>query len=250
MFTSDVESHNHSLEVLDLLYQYNDFMDSIDSVCDMGCSTGLDLEWWATRMVEDNDENYIPLEIDCTGIDTNDSINMADKYNNIEYISADFETYTTDKKYDIIWCHNSFQYALNPLQTLKNWNSMLDESGMLVLIIPQTTTIEYNRQHIALQNNQFYHYTLVNLIHMLVINGFDCASGFFDKQINDPWIKAVVYKSDIAPMNPKTMIWYELAETGLLPKSAVDGINSRGYLHQDDLILPWLTKGSTVFGNL
>ena len=86
MFTSDQKSHKHSLEVLDLLYQYNDFMDSIDSVCDMGCSTGLDLEWWATRMVEDNDENYIPLEIDCTGIDTNDSINMADKYNNIEYI--------------------------------------------------------------------------------------------------------------------------------------------------------------------
>jgi len=250
MFTSDEESHNHSLEVLDLLYQYNDFMDSIDSVCDMGCGTGLDLEWWATRMVEDDDENFIPLEIDCTGIDTKNSINMTDNYDNIEYISTDFETYTTDKKYDIIWCHNSFQYALNPMQTLKNWNSMLDESGMLALVVPQTTNIEYNKHSISLQNNQFYHYTLVNLIHMLAINGFDCASGFFHKGIDDPWIKAVVYKSDIEPLNPKTMIWYELAETGLLPQSAVDGINSRGYLHQDDLVLPWLTKGSMAFGNI
>ena len=250
MFTSDEESHNHSLEVLDLLYQYNDFMDSIDSVCDMGCGTGLDLEWWATRMVEDDDENFIPLEIDCTGIDTKNSINMPGKYDNIEYISTDFETYTTDKKYDIIWCHDSFQYALNPMQTLKNWNSMLDESGMLALVVPQTTNIEYNKHSISLQNNQFYHYTLVNLIHMLAINGFDCASGFFHKGIDDPWIKAVVYKSDIEPLNPKTMIWYELAETGLLPQSAVDGINSRGYLHQDDLVLPWLTKGSMAFGNI
>ena len=142
MFTSEEESHNHSLEVLNLLYQYNDFMDSVSSLCDMGCGTGADLEWWATRMAEDDNENYIPLEINCTGIDTLDHINISEKYDNIEYITADFEKYITNTKYDIIWSHDSFQYALNPIQTLKNWNSMLDESGMLVLILPQTVNIE------------------------------------------------------------------------------------------------------------
>ena len=250
MFTSEEESHNHSLEVLNLLYQYNDFMDSVSSLCDMGCGTGADLEWWATRMAEDDNENYIPLEINCTGIDTLGHINISEKYDNIEYISSDFEKYTTDKKYDIIWSHDSFQYALNPIQTLKNWNSMLDESGMLVLILPQTVNIEYNRQQISLQNNQFYHHSLVSLIHMLVINGFDCKTGFFNKQIDDHWISIVVYKSDIAPLYPGLPNWYELAETGLLPVSAVNGINERGYLHQDDLILPWLDKSTMGFGNI
>ena len=69
-FSSAQESHDHSLETLNHLYNYDDFMLSIDSLCDIGCGiNGLDLEWWASRTTRD-DENPEPLNIKCTGIDT------------------------------------------------------------------------------------------------------------------------------------------------------------------------------------
>ena len=82
---------------------------------------------------------------------------------------------------------------------------------------------------------------------MLAITGWDCASGFFLKRANDPWLSAVVYRSDTEPMNPK-MSWYELAETGLLPKTAEVSINKYGFLNQEDLVLPWLDKNLYWYG--
>lgn len=82
---------------------------------------------------------------------------------------------------------------------------------------------------------------------MLAVSGWDCEGGFFKKSPNDPWLHAVVYRSDIEPMDPKNS-WYDLAETGLLPKSAVASINRYGFVNQNDLILPWLDKSLTWYG--
>ena len=49
IFKSDTDSHQHSLETLNLIANYDDFMDSITTICDMGCGVGLDLAWWATK---------------------------------------------------------------------------------------------------------------------------------------------------------------------------------------------------------
>jgi hypothetical protein len=48
------DSHRHSLEVLNQLYEYDDFMASIKTVLDLGCGQGDDLEWWATRTTRDD----------------------------------------------------------------------------------------------------------------------------------------------------------------------------------------------------
>jgi hypothetical protein len=47
-FKNSLESHAHSRTILDLLYEYDDFMDSITVVADMGCGDGQDMIWWNT----------------------------------------------------------------------------------------------------------------------------------------------------------------------------------------------------------
>lgn len=242
VFYNDDQSHQHSRHTLESLYEYDDFMGSVTTVADMGCGTGLDLEWWATRTTRD--EKPRPLNIKCTGIDLSETLAIAHKYKNITYQQQNFEDMvgSSKKRFDVLWCHNSFQYAVNPLNTLKNWYSLLNENGMLVLIVPQTTNIEYNVQCFDLRDYQYFNYTMVNLIYMLAVNGFDCQDGFFYKDINDPWLHAVVYKSTQAPRDPRTTRWIHLAEANLLPRTAVDSVNRWGYVKQQDLVLPWLDR--------
>jgi SAM-dependent methyltransferase len=247
-FRNSEESHVHSLETLNWLYEHDDFMMSIGTMLDIGCGTGLDLEWWATRTTRD--DVPAPLDIRCTGLDLVDTPQAAKKYPNVTYQRNDFEKQihtSKNKKYDVLWCHDSFQYALNPLATLKLWHSIAAPNAMLVLILPQTTNIDYRKLSFIQPSGCYYHYTLVNLMHMLAVSGWDCNAGFFKKSATDPWLHAVVYKSDQDPMDLGTS-WYSLADTGLLPKTAVESINRHGFVNQNDLVLPWLDKNLTWYG--
>lgn len=248
-FPSAQESHQHSLKTLEAFYEFDDFMESIDSLVDMGCGNGLDLEWWATRTTRG--ENPQPLNIKCVGIDLASSLPLAHKYQNMTYQCVDFEQPIPmgRRKYDVIWSHDSFQYVVNPFQTLSNWRNIINDSGMMVLILPQTTNLEFNKQAFDQRDGVYWHWTITNLIHVLAVTGWDCRSGFFLKNPTDPWIHAVVYKSQHEPMNPRTTRWYDLAEKNLLPDSAVSSINRHGYLRQRDLILPWIDKSLGSMAN-
>jgi trans-aconitate methyltransferase len=207
LLANSEQSHAHSQQTLNALYEYDDFMESIATMVDLGCGTGLDLEWWATRTTRD--DNPQPLDIKCTGVDVLDQLSIARQYPNITYQKTDFEgtIHTPVKnKFDILWSHDSFQYAINPIATLSNWWNIASDGGMLAVIVPQTTS-----KH-----------------------------GFFSKNPRDPWLHAIVYKSNIAPQDPKKTTWYTLSELGLLPDSADRSIYAHGELRQQDLVLPWL----------
>jgi hypothetical protein len=176
---------------------------------------------------------------------------MVKHHPNIIYQNADFEDLNKISKreqFDILWSHDSFQYAINPIATLSNWWRMANPGAMLVLIVPQTTNIYRHRLSITQESGCYYHHSLVSLIHMLAIAGWDCRSGFFLKEEKNSWLHAIVYKSDQAPKDPKTTSWYDLLETKLLPESAEHCINAHGYLAEQDLILPWLDHSLTWFG--
>jgi hypothetical protein len=49
-------------------------------------------------------------------------------------------------------------------------------------------------------------------------------------------------------MDPRTTTWYDLADRQLLPESAAEGVQRRGYLAHSDLILPWLDKNFIHYG--
>ena len=246
-FTSPEESHAHSRQTLEALYEYDEFMESVGIMADLGCGKGLDLEWWATRT--SRDEQRRPLNIRCIGVDQAEQLEMAQRYPNIQYQSQDFRTPLLRQKrsFDVMWCHDAFQYVIDPFSTLALWRSCLAKDGMLILILPQSTNMEYRTQAFDQRDYCYHNWTLVSLIHVLAVSGFDCAGGFFRKNTTDPWLHAVVYRSEIGAQDPATTSWYHLAEQGLLPESAADSINRHGYLRQRDLVLPWLDRSLTSF---
>lgn len=242
------QSHAHSQQTLNALYEYDDFMESIATVVDLGCGTGLDVEWWATRTTRD--ENPQPLNIKCTGVDVLDELLIAHSYPNVTYQKTDFEgsIYPPgNNKFDILWSHDSFQYAVNPVTTLGNWWNIASDGGMLAIIVPQTTNIHRHKLAFTQESGCYYHYTIVNLIHMLAVSGWDCRHGFFLKNPRDPWLHAIVYKSEHPPMNPRTTTWFDLMEKKLLPESADQSVYAHGELRQQDLVLPWLDHSLTSF---
>lgn len=247
-FGSAEESHDHSALMLNTLYEFDDFMSSVSTVADMGGGAGLDALWWSTRTVREDKPNPDPLNIKSTVIDIEETFDI--DHENVKFHRADYSsTGLKPEQFDVIWSHDSFQYTLNPVETLKHWWELANPNAMLIIQVPQTTNIKHNRQDFISENFVYNHYTLVNLIHMLAVNGWDCNDGYFYKRINDPWIRLAVYKSDVKPMDPRTTTWYQLAETGLLPASAENSINQWGFLKQQDLELHWIDRSLEAFFN-
>ena len=246
-FTTPESSHAHSLETLNLLYEYDDFMMSISTLADMGCGAGLDTEWWATRTTRDEEKR--PLNIKCTAIDQLKKLDVAKKYPNVRYQRQDMEQPILGQhRFDVLWCHDSFQYVIDPFTTLKNWWSSMNDNGMLIIVLPQMCSMEHKDFAYDQRDYCYWSWTMVNLIHVLAVSGFDCAEGHFLKRANDPWLHAAVYKSKHEPMDPRTTRWYNLIDKKLLPESAATSINRHGYLRQRDLVLPWLDKSLTWLG--
>jgi SAM-dependent methyltransferase len=241
-FSRIIADVGHASKIQNQLYQYDDFMASIKTLVDLGCGTGQDLEWWATATTRD--EVPEPLNITCVGVDQLAGLPVAHKYPNITYQQRDFEIKLSAPKegFDILWCHDAFQYALDPIKTLSQWWEIASDGAMLILSVPETVRVYQRKLFYSLPAMGWYHHTLVSLIRMLAVSGWDCNSGFFQQLPGDPWISAIVYKSSTAPMNPKNVTWYELSDTGLLPESARASIQAHGYLRQQDLVLPWIDK--------
>lgn len=246
IFKTPLESHAHSLQTLESLYEYDDFMLSVKTVADMGCGHGLDLEWWASRTVRE--ESAEPLNIRCTGFDLPFEKPTGYKHQNIAYIQQDIEEqFGVVGPFDIVWCHDSFQFLTNPLNSLANWWDIMSPGGMLVIVVPQTTNIEFNELSYIQRDYCYHNWTIVSLIHCLAVCGFDCKDGFFKKNPDDHWLHAVVYKSDIPPLDPRATSWYDLTDLNLLPNSAAKSALKYGYVRQQDLLLPWLDKSLSNF---
>jgi SAM-dependent methyltransferase len=240
MFAHPGDSHQHSLETLNQLYEYDDFMLSIRNMVDLGCGFGDDLVWWATRTTRDDDPQ--PLNIKCHGIDLGGNSLVVNEHENITYQQCNFEDTLTvpDGGFDILWCHDAFQYAVNPIQTLSNWWHIASPGGMLSLTVPVTQQIHRRQLSYVLPNGHYYHHTMVSLMYMLATAGWDCGAGFFKQTLTEPWIHAVVYKSDQPPQNPRDINWNTLVELNLLPQSAVKSIYAHSALQQQDLVVPWI----------
>ena len=241
-FSSQSEAHAHSKKnILDLLYNYDDFMESIGRVVDLGCQNeAYDMLWFANATT--NDEMEIPLGIRCIGVNNFDS--LLPKHNGISFQKGKPEDLSfTKKKFDILFCYDALQYIVNPYQALTNWWHVAQTDSMLIIAVPQTTNVEFNMLEYNVQINHKYHYTIPMLLYMLATTGWDCRGGFFKKAIDDPWIFAIVYKSETKPMDPHTTNLYKLVEeTDLLPETAVESINRYGILKE--LLLPWLDKNN------
>ena len=232
----------HSLGILNLIQQYDIFLESIRHVVDMGCGTGEDIHWWATLM--NNEDPPQPYNFNCFAVDRDPSkLAQVPDLKNIHKFNNNFDDpHLFPVPVDFIWAHDCLQYSTNPLRTLEMWNSYMNINGMLVVSVPQHTGVEYDKYYSRGYNGCYIHYTPVSLIYMLAVNGFDCRDAYLLKKFQDPWIQMAVYKTDVPPMEPSTTTWFDLIEKNLLHPSIVDSLHANGFLKQEEICMPWLDK--------
>jgi hypothetical protein len=239
-FNNAHQSHAHSLEVLNLLREHDTFMESISSMADMGAGNCLDTLWWAQATTRDDVRD--PLDLKCYAVDKKPKLIDFDQPTNMVYVQKDFETACLPQPVDVIWCHDAFQYAINPIETLGVFNQQMNTNGMLYLGIPMLTQHVYGKWQSIGQNYQYYNHTFLNIVYMLAINGFDVKDAYFRKAIDDPWLHAAVFKGSNELLDPATTSWFELAERGLLHDSLVQSIRQFGLVRQQDALYTWLDK--------
>lgn len=241
-FKNSLESHAHSRQILDLLYTYDTFLDSLKVIADFGCGAGMDVHWWATLMTRDDPpepRNYLVYGVDKDLSRVDDSVKSLE---NVKLIEGDFEQdHVIPRSCDLIWCHDAFQYSTTPLQTLANWNQQLNQDGMLVLSIKQPVYYQYNRLQHTSHDGVFYNHNIASIMYMLAVSGFDCRDAYFLKEPNSPWLYTATYKT-CEPLDPKTATWASLAELGLVGESAINSYNKHSFVKEEDLLTLWLDK--------
>ena len=228
-------------DTLALLYDHDDFMETIKTVADMGAGDGTDALWWATQTTRD-DEEPISLNIKVYAVDRVYEKIDRKTHKNITWVTEDFKNTGIKKKVDLIWCHDAFQYASDPLGTLAHWHSIMNTDAMLCLTVPYNHSLREFRHESRIDTitypGAYFNYTLSNLILLLASSGFDCRGGHFKFIVNSGWMHAAVYKGDAKPQ--AYMDWYGLLGQKLLPPSAEQAIMKNGCLRDSDLVLEWI----------
>ena len=229
-----------SQEVLMQLELYEEFMDQLEIVADMGSGKGEHSHWWATRTKPDK----TPRRFTVVAIDDKSAMENKFRQNNIRQVRKDFsETGLQKNKVDLIWSYDSFQYAVDPFKTLRHWHDIMREDAMLVMAVPQTTFIDdLARWQVYQHPGCYYSWNMVSLIHALAVCGFDCREGFLRQKRHDPMLWAAVYKSKHGPMDLASTTWYDLMEKKLLPVTADDCVMKIGFLRQEFLTVEWLDR--------
>lgn len=247
LFPTDQASHLHSLETIKWIEKYESYLLNVRTIYDMGCGSGLDAQY-LTNLKYPSNGKLLPYYYKVVGIDLQ---RVHIQYSNprLTFIQHDFEEWDSGLQTDMIWSHDSFRFAINPLKTLTNWWKMLNSNGMLAIITPQTTNIHHGKPVNRTYPNNFYNYTITNLIYMLAVCGFDLRDNRFWKESGDPWLHAIVYKGDWEPFkNPREVTWYQLLDRKCLPDRWAYEVKRTGYLKEEVLQTHWI-NGQYCFWN-
>lgn len=237
LFSTTQASHAHSLETLNLIANFEGFMSSVETVYDFGCGIGHDAKWWATQHNRSTGDEY-RYQVYGLDLKTPRAYPTVSENGRLKFIQHDFEVYDEGIKADVIWSHDSFRFVKTPIQTLANWNRMMNQGAMLAMITPQTLNHADGQTLAHVGQNNFYHYSIANLLYMLALAGFDCKGGHFHKAVGDPWIKIICYKQrDPFPIDTSLK---ELAEAGLFPGSVEHALRTKNYFAQSDVFTHWI----------
>ena len=242
IFTSEQESHEHSLETLEKLNEHYEFKTSVSSVLDIGCGKELlDLKYWANMTDEFDEENPgRRLNIDCVGLNKIDVVQPVEK--NITTVKHDFNTEQGmgefEKKFDVVWCHDVMQYSWSPLWFLDHVNKVTADGGMLYLCVPTTINVLYHQFTNYTLPLSFNTFTTTQLLYLLALNGFDTKSFYMKKEAYVDRIEVMTYKVS-EPLDYNTT-WYHLVEKDLLTTNMSEIIYEKGYLSNQGLVTTWM----------
>lgn len=227
-----------SAETLALLDMRTDFMDSLSIIADMGCGKGADASAWADCVDEDGkSRNLFVFAVD--------KILQIDNHNrrqNVRIVKEDYSNTTIAKnKVDVLWCYDSFQYATEPVKTLRHWWEIMNENGLLYIAIPQTNYIDdLSRWQMINKNGCLWSHNISSLIYLLAACGFDCKDGHFKQRRHEQMLHLCVYKSPNKPLNLNDANLYTLNDMNMLPDSISKCVEKYGAIRHEYLQLTWL----------
>ena len=215
-----------------------DFMSSLSVIADMGCGKGADAAWWADR----KDENGKSRKLFVFAVDKILQLDNHNRRSTLRFIKEDFsETSIAKNRVDVVWCYNSFQYATDPVKTLRHWWDIMSPDGLLHIAIPQMNFIDdLSRWQMINPSGCYWPHNMASLIYLLAACGFDCRDGHFKQRRHDPLIHLCAYKSPHKPMDLDKVSLYDLDDMKMLPESVSKCVQKYGSIRQEFLILPWL----------
>ena len=169
-----VDSHANSIEALNILNRYQNFMDNINVVADMGSGYGLDALWWANLTKVDG----TPRNIQVNAVDLRLEWQSLPRHNNINYIEADFSNSgLKSNSQDFLMAHNSLQFSISPIHTLLHWWDIMKPDAMLLVTLPYNFKIDNHREFQKVNathvNGSNFNLKIFNFIMILSANGFD-----------------------------------------------------------------------------
>ena len=213
----------------------------INDILDIGCGKCYDLSWWVN--INDGDlKNPQPLNIKCVGLDIIKPSNKESMHENIYFVEHDFNSTDrlpfSDRKFDVVWCHDVLQYAHNPLKLLGAINHQMAINSMLYICVPSTVNVLYGKFHNYTFSKYYSTFTMTQLIYLLALNGFDCKNGYFKKNAYEDIIQITTYKNT-EPFDYASS-WYNLLEKNVFSDNISKIISSKGYLTDNGLVTTWL----------
>ena len=108
-----------------------------------------------------------------TGIepDKENVIFINKKLKNSECILEKAETFSFDKKFDIIWINHVFEHLSKPIEFLKKLNNFLNESGFIFIEVPSVEKVnDYRKFQVA---PHAYNYSRQSLVNISKKSGYD-----------------------------------------------------------------------------
>ena len=231
-------SNSHSLSMLWGLEQFGEFMESIDTLLDVGCGDGHDALWWANA-TDQQEINPEPLDIKVTALDIENKVNKDyDIPENLTFVFEDWNTVKFKKPFDVVWTHNTLHTAQDPLLFLHKMNEFCSDGGMLALSFPTTSNMFYGDPDYRIYQQAPHSITMIHLIYMLVLSGFNCNDGFFVKQPGTNIISAIVYKDTDKVFKHGERPLADFND--LLPDSCQKQLAKYNYISNKNLLLRWL----------
>jgi len=238
------ESHQHSLVTLNYLSLLDDYLSGIKNISVMGAGMGYDAVWWANLTRPDGRKYNFAV----TAVDSSPPFGLQ-TVQGMQWRFEDFSTIDLPIQ-DLIWCHNSLHYTLNPIGTLFHWHKLLRKDGLLIIEMPYSLSINQHIQHntvnVNMSSGMYHVYTMSNLIVQLASAGFDCRNANFQFDKENGWLRAAVYKTDDEPRLYSSL--YELKNTNRLPyclDAILDGIDN---FNESDLMLEWIDRSQSILG--
>lgn len=233
------QSHEHSMQTLLLLNEFDDFKNSIKHMADFGCGKGLDLEYWGNMCENTENGPGRYLNFNCVGFDLNAELNKPSR-KNIKYKNFDLNSDEPmwSVPFDVIWCHQVMQHIYSPVEFLGRINRNLSKGGMLYLSVPSTVNVQHHLFQNYTPPAHYNTFTVTQIIYLLALNGFDVKDFYLQKRKFEDIIQVLVYK-ERDPL-PYDTSWYAMADMDILSDDIKEIVMKNGVLSDLGIVTTWL----------